>query len=81
MNFNDLLTGKHINPDDVLILRHRPDEPELRKVLPWLAAEKPDIFNAYQQTQGRRVEKAMLSARFAASFIGHEPSKAVFIGL
>jgi hypothetical protein len=25
-------------------------EPELRKVLRWLTADKPDVFNAYQQT-------------------------------
>jgi len=64
-----------------LVLRHRPFEPELRKVLPWLAAEKPDVFNAYQQTQGEKLEKSMLGARYVASFIGHEPGKAVFIGL
>jgi hypothetical protein len=51
-------------------MRHRPQEPELRKVLPWLAAEKPELFNAYQQTHGERVEKAMLGAKFVASFIG-----------
>jgi len=45
-------------------------------VLPWLAAEKPEVFNAYQQTQGEKVEKAMLGAKYVASFIGHEPGKA-----
>jgi hypothetical protein len=79
--FNDLLVGKGIDPAQVLVLRHRPNEPELRKVLPWLAAEKPDVFNAYQQTQGPRVEKAMLKARYVASFIGHRPGQALFIGL
>lgn len=81
MLFNDLLVGKGIDPTQVLVFRHRPNEPELRKVLPWLAAEKPEVFNAYQQTHGRRVEKAMLTAQHVASFIGHEPGKALFIGL
>ncbi len=84
MNLNDLLESKGINPEHVLVLRHRPREPELRKVLPWLAAEKPEVFNAYQQTQGERVQKAMdgLSGYgYVASFIGHEPGKALFIGL
>jgi hypothetical protein len=64
MNFNDLLTGKDINPLDVIVMRHRPSEPELRKVLPWLAAERPDLFNAYQQTQrSETVEKAVLTAK------------------
>jgi hypothetical protein len=81
MNFKYLLTGNNIDPTDVLIMRHRPSEAKLRKVLPWLAAEKPDVFNAYQQTQNEKVEKAILAAKYVASFLGHEPGKAVFVGL
>ena len=51
MNLNQLLNEKGINPEQVLVLRHRPSEPQLNKVLPWLAIEQPNIFNAYQQTQ------------------------------
>lgn len=39
------------------------------------------MFNAYQQSQGEKVEKTMTSARYVASFIGHEPGKALFVGL
>ncbi len=48
MNPNALLTGHNIDPKDVLVMRHRPHEPELRKALPWRAVEQPSIFNAYQ---------------------------------
>lgn len=84
MNLNELFKNKGIDPQHVLVLRHRPHEPELNKVLPWLAAEKPDVFNAYQQTQGEKLEKVMASmigSGYVASFIGHEPGKALFIGL
>jgi hypothetical protein len=84
MNLNDMFLGKGIDPRQVLVLRHRPHEPELNKVLPWLAAEKPDVFNAYQQTQGEKLQKvmnAMTGAGYVASFIGQEPGKALFIGL
>jgi hypothetical protein len=81
MNLNDLLVGKGFDPRQVLVFRHRPFEPELRKVLPLLAADNPDLFNAYQQTHGEKVEKAMIKAEYIASFIGHEPRKALFIGL
>ena len=84
MNLNDLLQGKDIDPKHVIVLRHRPNAPELNKVLPWLAAEKPDLFNAYQQTQGERVERAMQAMTgigYVASFIGREPGKALFVGL
>jgi hypothetical protein len=40
MTLNDLLRGNDIDSKRVFVLRHRPSEPELRKVLPWLAAEK-----------------------------------------
>jgi len=81
MNLNDLLRGKDINPEQVLVLRHRPSEPELNKVLPWLAAERQEMFNAYQQTQSEKLEKAMLGGGYIASFIGRDAGKALFIGL
>jgi len=84
MNLNDLLLGKGIDPKHVLVLRHRPREPELNKVLPWLAAERPDVFNAYQQTQRGNLERtmqAMTGTGYVASFIGREPGKALFVGL
>src|SRR6185503_20519149 len=51
VEFNDLLGKEGIDPKTVLVLRHRPQQREFRKVLPWLAAERPDIDNAYQQQQ------------------------------
>lgn len=81
MNLNDLFQKMGIDPEQVIVLRHRPTEPKFNKVLPWLAAEKPDVFNAYQQTQGEKLEKALKSAAYVASFIGHEPGKALFVGL
>ena len=89
MLFNDLLVKEKIDQRGVLLLRHTPrkEEPQLRKVLPWLAAEHPKIFNAYQQTQSATVEADMLKAKYVASFIGLEKRRgsaehaAVFIGL
>jgi hypothetical protein len=81
MEFNDLLTKSNISTERVLVMRHRPTERELRKVLPWLAADKPELFNAYQQTQSRTAEKALAKASYLASFIGEEPGKATFVGL
>lgn len=84
MNLNDLLRGKDIDPEKVLVIRHRPYEPKLNRALPWLAAEKPDIFNAYQQSQGEPLERAMeklVGTGYLASFIGLKPGKALFVGL
>lgn len=82
MNLNDMLQLHGIEPATVLVMRHRPFEPELRKVLPWLAAERPATFNAYQQTQASQTtETALQRATFLASFIGTEPGQALFAGL
>jgi hypothetical protein len=84
MNLNDLFHGKNIQPQDVLVLRHRPSEPQLNKVFPWLAVERPDLFNAYQQSQGPTLERSMEAMKgtgYIAAFIGREPGKALFIGL
>ncbi len=58
MDLNELLLGKRIDPHEVLVFRHRPEQ-ELNKVFTLLAADKPALFNAYQQTHGEKVEKAM----------------------
>jgi hypothetical protein len=81
MNLNDLLVLNGINPEKVMVFRHRPVEPVLRKVLPWLALERPEIFNAYQQCHGEKVEKALQKADYIASFTAHGAGKALFAGL
>lgn len=84
MNLGDLVAHESIDPRRLIVMRHRPFEPELNKVLPWLAADKPEVFNAYQQTQGPKLEKVMSALQgvgFVASFIGHEPGKAIYVGL
>lgn len=84
MDLNLLLESKGIDPHQVIVMRHRPSEPRLAKVIGWLAVEKPDVFNAYQQTQGAIVEKAMsalVGKGCVASFIAHGPGRALFVGL
>jgi hypothetical protein len=81
MNLNDLFREKDIDPQQVIVLRHRPSEPDLKRALPLLASDRPDLFNAYQQTQGEKVENAMLGAKYVSSFVGIEPGEAVFVGL
>jgi hypothetical protein len=81
MTLNEMLRIRGFDLRQVLVMRHRPSEPGLNRILPWLATERPDFFNAYQQTQGPKEERAMEKAEFVASFIRHGPGKALFIGL
>jgi hypothetical protein len=50
-------------------------------VLPLLAADKPELFNAYQRTHREKVERAMTKAGYVASFVAHGGGKALFVGL
>ncbi|MCH9806884.1 MAG: GIY-YIG nuclease family protein [Alphaproteobacteria bacterium] len=78
--FNDALARQSIDPECVLIMRHRPPEAELRRQLPWLATERHAVFNAYQAFQPR-AERAMQRATYLASFIGQGAGRATFVGL
>lgn len=81
MNFNDLLKKHDIDPDGVLVMRHRPKDRELNRVFPWLITAKPEVFNAYQQTQGSTQEKQLSKASHLAAFYGNEPQRATLIGI
>lgn len=81
IELNDLLAKAGVRPSETLVMRHRPTERELRKVLPWLAAERHEVYNAYQKNHAPKVEKALGRASHLASFIGHEAGRAVFVGL
>src|SRR5438034_10046186 len=78
MDFKDLLVKAGYDLDRVIVMRHTPTESTLRKVLPWLAAERSEVFNAYQQCQSPAAG-ALMRADFVASFIG-QGDKAVFVG-
>lgn len=83
MDLTYLLSKKGIDTQTsrVLVMRHRPQEPGLRRALPWLAADDPEAYNCYEQTQSPRAEKQLAQADYLASFIGHRPGQAIFVGL
>ncbi len=81
IEFNELLLKAALDPAKVMVMRHRPTEEALRRALPKLAAERPELYNAYQSNHGERVEAALGNASYLASFIGHEPGKALFVGI
>jgi hypothetical protein len=80
MDLSQLLKAKGIEPGQVLVLRHAPP-PLLTNILPMWALERPELYNAYQQTQGDRAEASMKKAGYVASFIGMNSHEALFVGL
>jgi hypothetical protein len=81
LDFRTLLELVQIDPAEVVNVRHVPVEAPMKRVLPWLVVERPELFLAYQQIQWRTLEKAMTRARYIASFIGQAPTAASFAGL
>ncbi len=84
LELNDLLRGESIAPESVLVLRHRPHERKLNRVMPWLASARPDLYNTYQQSHGEQLERAMYRMTrtgYLASFLGRRPGQALFVGL
>jgi hypothetical protein len=80
MHFSDLLRLQSVDPGGVLMLRHAPPS-VMNKIFAGWALERPDMFNAYQQTQGERAESAMKKANYVASFMSTPSGETLFVGL
>jgi hypothetical protein len=84
MLFNDLLLSHNIPLEDVLVLRHRPTEPELNRIFPFLAGQRPDLFRAYESSHYEKMERSMstlIGTGYLASFIAHGAGRAIYVGL
>jgi hypothetical protein len=79
LDLNMLLTDAGIDPAMTIVMRHRPWEPALNRVFRWIAAERPDLFRAYQQTHYERAEAALARAETLVAFIAHGPRRALFV--
>lgn len=81
LDFNALLDLVKVDPEKTLVVRHAPVEKSLKRILPWLVVERPDLWLAYQRIQWQSLEKAMTQATYIASFVGQEAASATFAGL
>ncbi|UWU79125.1 hypothetical protein N2603_11895 [Bradyrhizobium huanghuaihaiense] len=84
MEFNDPLLGKKIDPAGVIVFRHRPSEPELNKVFPLIAADRPDLFNhrprpAAQERLALLARTLLCSDRSGVGFSIPAPAHAIVI--
>src|SRR5687768_8648755 len=75
------LADAGVDPTKSLIMRHRPTATPLREALGWWAAERPQFYNAYQQSQRARQEAMLAKAKYLISCIGSQPGRALFVGV
>lgn len=81
MEFSDLLRKHGIDLRRVLIMRHQPTEPRLRKALRQLALNDEATLIDYQSSHRINTERALRKARHIATFLADGPGQAIFIGL
>lgn len=81
LTFNELLARSGVDPAEVIVFRHRPWESALNRTFEWIVAERPDLFDCYQDSHAVRTEAALCKARYVASFIRKGPGAALFVGL
>lgn len=60
---------------------HVSDKPALHRALPFLAEEAPELFDAFQNQHGPRVEATLKARQFMASFVAETGGTFVFAGL
>ena len=81
LDLNQLLAleGLELSKLRVAGARHVPSAPNLQRVLPWLAAERHELYNAYQRAQ-KPGATVFRTADYLVSCISH-PKGALFIGI
>jgi len=81
VEFNDILRGAGIDPAEVGLILHKPGDPHLRRMVCHIAADRPDLFAAYQGTHAAVQEATLKARRIAASFVMAESGQLTFVGL
>jgi len=81
LTLNTLFADAGINANETVVARHTPKEVGLRRVMPWMVAERPDLFKIFQALQAEKFEAALTKARYMAAFLANGPKSAIFAGL
>lgn len=69
MKFSVLLDEAGISPTDVTFLLHNATEEPFRSKLGWIAANRPDLFSAYQALHGSQAAATIQNRPLVASFV------------
>lgn len=78
--FNDLLRIVGFDPQDVSIILHTTSLQPLRNMLRYLAAERRDLFDAYQAVHSDQATATLRGREFVATFVPFERGRLLFEG-
>lgn len=69
MQLNDIISTNDIRPEDVTVLFHVSNRPDLLKALPMLAEEEPKLFDAFQNQHGPSAEATIKKRPYILSLV------------
>lgn len=81
LDLNAVLAASAVPAAGTIVARHQAHEVALRRVLPWLAAERPAVFKMYQQVHWARLEAAMAKASRLISCLAQPGKRALLTGV
>lgn len=81
LRLSDLLAQSGLALTQVAVVLHTPKERRFAQMLPTLAHERPELFEAYQATHGSVAEATLRKRTYVAAFIGMSDSSLLFAGL
>lgn len=81
LTFNDLLRAKGVKPADVTLLLHMTSRQPLRDMMPHLAANRRDLFEAYQAVHNDQATATLRNRPMMASFLPLPGGRMLFEGL
>lgn len=79
--FNAVLEAEGISPKDVSMILHTTSLQKLRRMLPYLAGERPDLFEAYNSVHSPQATATLINRPLAATFVHTGDRKLLFVGL
>ena len=66
---NTLLRAEGIDPEDCSVILHVTNLEPLRRMLPWIVGERPELFDAYQSVHNRQAAATLRARSYALSFV------------
>jgi len=79
--FNALLENAGLRPAEVTLLFHTTNLPILRRMLSWVASERPELFEAYQSVHSITAERTLKNRPYVASFVPLASNEMAFVAV
>ena len=81
LGLNQILRSAGLDPREVAVILHTPVERRLKRLLPMLVRERPEVFDAYQSAHGPTATATLRARPFVASFVDTGDQSLILAGL